>query len=44
MAELGQPTGTIVSRSESRQIKAGSGIIEVVPAWRFLLALPDTNE
>jgi len=44
MTELGLTTGTIVSRSESGQIKTGSGIIEVVPAWRFLLALPDTLE
>jgi hypothetical protein len=44
MTELGLTSGTIVSRSESGQVKIGSGIIEVVPAWRFLLALPDTNE
>ena len=44
MTELGLTSGTIVSRSESGQVKTGSGIIEVVPAWRFLLALPDTSE
>jgi len=44
MTELGLTTGTIVSRTESGQIKTGRGIIEVVPAWRFLLALPDTME
>jgi hypothetical protein len=44
MTELGLTTGTLVSRTESGQIKTGRGIIEIVPAWRFLLALPDVVE
>ncbi|MCP4337534.1 MAG: ATP-binding protein [Desulfobulbaceae bacterium] len=38
MAELNINSGTIVTRSESEQIKTESGIIEVMPIWRFLLS------
>jgi predicted AAA+ superfamily ATPase len=44
MMELGLTTGTIVTRNEDEQIEAGSGIIEVVPVWRFLLDLPGSAE
>jgi len=44
MAELGLKTGTIVTRNEDERIEAGSGTIEVVPAWRFLLELPESAE
>ncbi|MFH0810186.1 MAG: ATP-binding protein, partial [Pseudomonadota bacterium] len=44
MAELGIKTGTIVTRNENERIEAGGGIIEVVPAWRFLLDLPESTE
>lgn len=44
MAELGLKSGTIVTRSEDERIEAGGGTIEVVPAWRFLLALPESAE
>ena len=43
MAELGLTTGTIVTRNEDERIDAGSGTIEVVPAWRFLLDLPEST-
>jgi uncharacterized protein len=39
MAEFKLPEGTIVTRGEEEQIRDGSGIIDVVPAWRFLLSL-----
>ncbi len=42
MAELDVKTGTIVTRNEDERIDAGSGAIEVVPAWRFLLDLPES--
>lgn len=38
MAELDINTGTIVTRSESEQVKTERGTIEVVPVWRFLLS------
>jgi predicted AAA+ superfamily ATPase len=44
MAELGLSTGTIVTRNEDKRIEAGGGTIEVVPAWRFLLELPESTE
>jgi hypothetical protein len=42
MTELGQRTGTIVTRNEDERIETNGGIIEVVPAWRFLLDLPES--
>jgi len=44
MAELGLPIGTIVTRNEDERIDAVGGTIEVVPAWRFLLELPESTE
>ncbi len=44
MMELGLKTGTIVTRNEDERIEAGNGTIEVVPAWRFLLDLPESME
>jgi predicted AAA+ superfamily ATPase len=44
MAELGLKTGTIVTRNDDERIKTDGGIIEVVPAWRFLLDLPESTE
>ncbi len=41
MKELKIKTGTIVTRSEEEYIKAGPGTIQVVPAWRFLIDMPD---
>jgi hypothetical protein len=44
MAELGLKTGTIVTRNEDGPVDAGGGgIIQVVPAWRFLLDLPEST-
>ncbi|GAG24583.1 unnamed protein product [marine sediment metagenome] len=44
MAELGAKTGTIVTRNEEQQIHAEGGTIKVVPAWRFLLGMPESAE
>ena len=41
MAEPGTKEGTIVTRNESERIVTSAGMIEVVPAWRFLLDQPD---
>jgi predicted AAA+ superfamily ATPase len=42
MAELKQAQGVIVTRGEEEQIQVESGKIDVVPAWRFLLTLPES--
>ena len=42
MAEYGLKSGTVVTRNEEDQIKVDAGKIEVVPAWRFLLNLPES--
>jgi hypothetical protein len=44
MAELGLSTGTIVTRNEDERLDVDAGTIEVLPAWRFLLGLPDSAE
>lgn len=44
MVELGLKTGTIVTRNEEERIDTGKGIIEVVPAWRFLVDLPESTD
>jgi uncharacterized protein len=44
MAELSLETGTIVTRNENQRIDSGAGTIEVVPAWRYLLDLPESAE
>lgn len=41
MAELNLPLGTIVTREEEEEIAVAAGTIRVVPAWRFLLELPE---
>jgi uncharacterized protein len=43
MAELGLKAGTIVTRNEEEEIKVDAGKIEVVPVWRFLLNLPESQ-
>jgi predicted AAA+ superfamily ATPase len=43
MTELKLPTATIVTRGEEEEIQTGSGKIAVVPAWRFLLSLPEAK-
>jgi uncharacterized protein len=44
MAELGLKTGTIVTRNEDERMDVEAGTIEVAPAWRFLLDLPESAE
>ncbi len=44
MAELGVERGTIVTRNHDEKLDVEAGTIEVVPAWRFLLDLPDRLE
>jgi uncharacterized protein len=39
MNELNQKNGTIVTRNEAERIETDQGIIDVVPAWRFLIDL-----
>jgi predicted AAA+ superfamily ATPase len=41
MAELGCNDATIVTCGESARLAVAAGAIAVVPAWRFLLDLPD---
>jgi uncharacterized protein len=41
MAELKINIGTIVTRSGDEQIRTDAGTINVIPAWRFLLDLPE---
>jgi predicted AAA+ superfamily ATPase len=44
MRELGCKTGTIVTRGEDERIETDSGSVRVVPAWKFLLELPEAKE
>jgi predicted AAA+ superfamily ATPase len=44
MAELRQTAGTIVTREESGRVETDAGTIAAVPAWRFLLDLPDVTD
>ena len=44
MTERGLKTATIVTRGESETIEAGDKTVEAVPAWRFLLDLPESAE
>jgi uncharacterized protein len=43
MTELKLNSGTIVTRNEEEQIKAEAGQIQVLPAWRFLLEMPENS-
>lgn len=43
MAEMELTQSTIVTRNEEEQIPVESGTISVVPAWRFLLSLPERS-
>lgn len=44
MAGLACREGTIVTRSEEGRVELPHGVVSVVPAWRFLLDLPDVPE
>lgn len=41
MAELGLKEAIIVTRNEEDTVETGLGTIRMVPAWRFLLDMPD---
>jgi len=41
MTELGIREAAIVTRNESDRVNTAAGTIAVIPAWRFLLELPD---
>ncbi|CBE67857.1 ATPase (AAA+ superfamily)-like (fragment) [Candidatus Methylomirabilis oxygeniifera] len=43
MTELKLTAVTIVTRSGRERIEVDGGTIEVVPAWRFLLDLPEST-
>jgi uncharacterized protein len=42
MTELGLQTGTIVTRNDDERIDTDGRTILVVPAWRYLLDLPES--
>lgn len=42
MTELKLSHGIIVTRNEEEQLQVDSGNIDVVPAWRFLLNMPES--
>lgn len=42
MAELNLKSGIIVTRNDEERIEVPAGRIEVIPAWRFLLDLPES--
>jgi len=44
MAEQNLDAGKIITHGESEKIEVSSGMIEVIPAWRFLLSMPETPE
>ncbi|MFC1579930.1 ATP-binding protein [Thermodesulfobacteriota bacterium] len=41
MAELDLKSGTLVTRSEEGVMEINGGKIEIIPAWRFLLNMPE---
>lgn len=43
MAEQGLDRAVIVTRNDAELVNTAEGTIEVVPAWRFLLSLPDAG-
>jgi len=44
MTEMSLTAATIVTRNEEEKIVVDGGTIDVVPAWRYLLGLPDMAE
>lgn len=44
MGEMNLKTAQIITRGEEEQVAVEQGMIDVVPAWRFLLSLPATQE
>jgi len=43
MTELGLKNGTLVTRRDDERLETETGIVEIMPAWRFLLELPVTK-
>lgn len=43
MVETGAKSGTIVTRNEEALVDVESGTIKIVPAWRFLLDMPEST-
>ncbi|MCK5825673.1 MAG: hypothetical protein KAG93_01460 [Desulfuromusa sp.] len=41
MRELKMTCATIVTRTDNEQLEVESGIIDIVPAYRFLLNMPE---
>jgi predicted AAA+ superfamily ATPase len=44
MTELSLTAATIVTKNEEEKIVVDGGTIDVIPAWRYLLGLPDMAE
>jgi uncharacterized protein len=44
MNEMNLKTAQIITRGEDEQVTTESGTIDVVPAWRFFLSLPVTQQ
>jgi hypothetical protein len=44
MEEQGLTDGTIVTRNEDERLETPGGVINILPAWRFLLELPESAE
>ncbi len=43
MSQLRLKSGTIVTRTDEEVIQVDGGTIEVIPAWRFLLNVPESD-
>lgn len=44
MAEQGLDRAVVVTRNDSEIVDTAEGTIEVIPAWRFLLSLPESGD
>jgi predicted phosphodiesterase len=43
MAELGLKEAIIVNRNDDDAVETDRGTVRIVPAWRFLLDIPDQS-
>jgi len=43
MTEHGVPSASIVTRGQEELVTVDAGVIEVLPAWRFLLGLEESR-
>ncbi len=41
MEEHGIPRGVVVTRAQEERVDTGAGRVDAIPAWRFLLELPE---